>query len=242
MSFRVISWNAQGIAKQNADYFASTLREQHDFDVAILQEVGYWGITTQLEVSEGDLYLVTPRVEGQKQMGLLIRSRARLYLRGDLLPWGRSAAHHFRIRKKDYWLVCSHLYPGHSKQQYEDSVDELSDLLSMAPPGAYPIVGVDAQTALPPPKEDEERWIGDFPVGSRSHRAEMFTRLLMHHDIAAINTFYAAASGPTCNYDFKHPPAQIDYVLVPARDIWKVSATLEEITDSASSDHMAVKM
>eukprot|EP00959_Pyramimonas_sp_CCMP1952_P099906 2088843-Pyramimonas_sp.AAC.1 len=76
MCFKLISWNAQGIAKHDAECFAATLRKQRDYDVAIRQEVGYWGKTTRLEVGEGDLYLVTPRVEGQKQMGQLVRSRA----------------------------------------------------------------------------------------------------------------------------------------------------------------------
>ncbi|CAK0858913.1 unnamed protein product [Prorocentrum cordatum] len=53
-----LSWNAQGIAKHDAEYFAVTLREQHDYD----------GKTTKLEAGEGDLYLVTPRVERQEQM------------------------------------------------------------------------------------------------------------------------------------------------------------------------------
>ncbi|CAK0893984.1 unnamed protein product [Prorocentrum cordatum] len=129
MCFKLISWNAQGIAKQNAEYFAATLRSQHDYDAAILQEVGYWGKTTRLEVGEGDFYLVTPRVEGQKQMG---------------------------------------------------TMEELSDLIMMAPPGPHPIAGADAQT--------------------------------------------------------------VDYVLIPARDIWKVGTTLEEITDSAQSDHSAIML
>eukprot|EP00959_Pyramimonas_sp_CCMP1952_P348173 7292825-Pyramimonas_sp.AAC.1 len=75
MSFKLISWNAPGIAKHNAESFAATLREQHDYDVAILQEGGYWGKTTKLEAGEGDLYLVTPRVEGQKQMGSTFSTR-----------------------------------------------------------------------------------------------------------------------------------------------------------------------
>ncbi|CAK0823119.1 unnamed protein product, partial [Prorocentrum cordatum] len=199
MSFKLISWNAPGIAKHNAESFAATLREQHDYDVAILQEGGYWGKTTKLEAGEGDLYLVTPRVEGQKQM-------------------------------------------GHSLSRHEDSMEELSDLVMMAPPGACPIAGADAQTALPPPQAGEERWIGDFPVGQRTRRAEILTRLLAQRDLAATNTFTAAASGPTSHYDFKHPPAQIDYGLIPARDIWKVSTTLEEIADSARSDHSAIKL
>ncbi|CAK0815721.1 unnamed protein product, partial [Prorocentrum cordatum] len=188
MCFKLISWNAQGVAKHSAEYVAATPREQHDYDV-------------------GDLYLVTPRAEGQKQMGLLVRSRAR-----------------------------------RSLTQCADSMEALSDLIMMAPPGAHPIAGAGAQTASPPPQADEERWIGDFPVGQRTRRAEIPTRLLMQHDLAATKTFTAAASGPTCHYDFKHPPAQIDYVLTPARDIWKVSATLEEITDSAQSDHSAIKL
>ncbi|CAK0905470.1 unnamed protein product, partial [Prorocentrum cordatum] len=183
-------------AKVNAaNYFAATPREQHDYDAAIFQGAGYWGKTSELEVGEGDICQVTPRVEGQKQMG-----------------------------------------------QHEDSMDELSDLIMIPPPGAHPVVGVDAQMALPPPQADKERWIGDFPVGQRTRRAEILTRLLMQHNRAATNTFAAAASGPTCHCDFKHPPAQIDYVLIPARDIWKVSAELEEIADSAQSDHSAIKL
>ncbi|CAK0904239.1 unnamed protein product [Prorocentrum cordatum] len=163
MSFKLISWNAQGIAKLSAEFFVETLREQHDYDAAIFQEVGYWGTTTKLEVSGGDLYLVTPRVGGKKQMGLL------------------------------------------------DSLGELLDLITTAPSVAYPIVGVDAQTALPPPRADKERWIGDFP-------------------------------GPACHCDFKRPPAQTDYVLIPARDIWKVSTAREEVVASAQSDHSAIKL
>ncbi|CAK0788122.1 unnamed protein product, partial [Prorocentrum cordatum] len=176
MCFKLISWDAQGIAKHSAEYFAATLREQHDHDAAIFQEAGYWGKTTRLEVGEGDFYLVTPRVEWQKQMGL----------------------------------------------------PELSDLITMAPLGACPIVGADARATLPPPPQaDEERWIGDFPVGQRTRRAEMLTRFLMQRDLAAANTFTAAASGPACHCDFKRPPAQIDSVLR---------------SDSAQSDHAAIKL
>ncbi|CAK0838559.1 unnamed protein product, partial [Prorocentrum cordatum] len=143
---QLISWNAQGTAKHSAEYFAATLREQHDYDVAILQD---WGKTTRLDVGEGDLYLVAPRAEGQKQMGA-----------------------------------------------------------------------------------DEERWIGGSPVGQRTRRAEMLTRLPMQHGLAATNAFTAAASGPTYHFDFKRPPVHIDCAMIPARDIWKVSTALEETTDS----------
>ncbi|CAK0894335.1 unnamed protein product, partial [Prorocentrum cordatum] len=211
-----------------------------DYDAAIFQGAGYWGKIAKLGARGGDIY-VTPRVEGQKQMRLLVHSRARLFLRGDLLPSRRSAAHHFRIRKKDYWIRCSHFFLGHSPSQCEGSLEQLSDLITMAPPGAYPIVGAGAQTAPPPPRAGEGRWVGGFPVGQRTRRAEISTRLLMQHDRAATNTLIAAASGPTCHCDFKHPPAQIDYVLIPARDSWKVSAALEEVTDSAQSAHSATE-
>ncbi|CAK0870683.1 unnamed protein product [Prorocentrum cordatum] len=157
MGFKFTSWDAQGIGKHSAEFFAQTLREQHDYDLAIFQEV------------------------------------------------------------------------GHSRSQREDSMDELSDLITVAPSGAHPIVGA-------------ARWVGDFPVGQRTRRADLLARLLMQRDLAATNTFIAAASGPTCHCDFKCPPSQIDYVLTPARDIWKVSTALEDIADCAQSDHSAIKL
>ena len=121
------------------------MREQHDYDIVILQEAGNWGDTCYMEVSDGDLFMLTPKEEGgHKQLGCLIRSRARSYCcENTFVPWYRAAAISLKLRDRKVWLVSGHLSPYHSIGQYEESMESLEELLAMAPAGCDIFLGVD---------------------------------------------------------------------------------------------------
>ena len=109
-------------------------------------------------------------------------------------PAGWLPAHHF---------ISSHLHAGHSPQEYEQSAEDIFDLLGNPKDKDLIPIGIDAQEAVGLANDAiERRHIGLHAPRARPWNAQYLVRIAVRFNLLLANTFFSSPGGQqTCLYD-----------------------------------------
>ena len=152
-------------------------------------------------------------------------------------------------------LISYHLPSGHSRGEYHQHLDLLTELChgsglrdkfrnSRVAPKAllnlpvYTILGIDANAIVGPALTRlQADCIGEATLGSRSWKGAAFVNLCLELGYRICNTFAKDTKHVwTCHHGFKAEPSQIDFVCtnLPRRSQKNMGVT---DIDASSSDH-----
>ena len=143
--------------------FLRTLHEEFDADIYCFQECGSWGQNCFID-EEGFRLFISEAQKGCRCVGIAVRERLLPYVVPE--SWQtdpRAASLLLKFPTVTFQVLTAHLHPGHDIDTYEDTIEDVVNLLGLRPKGAQILLAVDAQTDLGRPTQPEDsRVLGEF--------------------------------------------------------------------------------
>ena len=117
-------------------------------------------------------------------------------------------------------MVCSHFSPSSVIHAYAKDLEDLRVVVTQCGVDTDVHICVDAQTGLGtwPPRPYSGNIVIATIVSHRAAKQRLLENFIMENMLTATNTFHFEKDGAnnnlyTCNYNGKHEPQQIDYIL-----------------------------
>ena len=245
---KIFSFNARGVGRR--------LRAARDFlnvfvdwQILLIQE-GFYSHIANFEI-DGHLVVMGERIwrRGRllKPVCIIVHSSVRQGVQIDkFVQRGNCIGFNITLNNNvTLFVATASLDPYSVCSDFEDSLADVSFVISAAPPGSSRVLGIDAQTSAS--LESDLRDLALFgahgldPIGTHGNwKSPLFMRAVSDWGLSVSNTF---APGPFGDFTlFGHfAPRQIDFVLVEPAFMHGASSYPIDVTNGFLSDHRPVR-